>query len=483
MGRFSLVRATAVPAVLLLMAAGCHGPRSESTASKAVVHADGATWFSAAADAYVEGSEATQNFGHDDQLAADDDPVRRSFLRFDVAGLAGPVSRAILRLHTAGENAGSRIGGAIRLVSSTGWSETGMNWRNQPVIDGPTLGVIGPVREGSWYSVDVTAAITGNGRVSFAIVSDSADGAYYDSRESGDDGPRLVVRANDPAASSSASAAPPAPDPARDPIRDPVLVAAGDTASCGSAGAGVTAALLDTVPGTVAALGDQAYPKLGAKTSPRCYDRSWARHKDRTKPTPGNQEYKGKKATAYFDTFGAAAGPPGRGYYSYDLGAWHIVSLNSNCAAVSCAAGSAQERWLRQDLAASQRSCTLAYWHHPLFTSGRNQKPETAVRPLWQALLDAGAEVVITGHDHRYERFAPQRADGKADPGTGIREFVAGMGGDGHNPSGAIAANSEARDDTTYGVLKLTLHATGYDWQFVPEAGKTYADQGSGACH
>lgn len=484
MDRFSQIRVIA-PAALLVMAAGmtgCSGPRSESAASRAVVSADGAMSFSAAADAYVEGTEATQNFGRADQLAADDSPVRRSYLRFDLAGLTGPVSQAVLRLHTAGANAGSPSGGSIRLVKESGWSETTMNWRNQPVIDGPTLGTIGPVKERSWYSVDVTAAITGNGRVTFALVSDSGDGAYYDSRETGRHGPRLVVRANDPAASAGALASQ-APNPARDPIPDPVLVAAGDAASCGSDGAGVTAALLDTIPGTIAGLGDLAYPKLGARVSTRCYDRSWARHQDRTRPAPGDQEYKAKKAKAYFDTFGAAAGPPGRGYYSYDLGTWHVVSLNSNCAVVSCAAGSAQERWLRQDLAANQRSCTLAYWHHPLFTSGRNQKPATAVRPLWQALVDAGADVVLTGNDRRYERFAPQLADGDADPARGIREFVAGMGGDGHHKSGPPAANSEARNDDTYGVLKLTLRATGYDWQFVPAPGKTYADQGQGSCH
>ena len=260
-----------------------------------------------------------------------------------------------------------------------------------------------------------------------------------------------------------------------------VLIAAGDIAACGSRGDEETAALLDEIDGTIATLGDHVYPDGTAKEFARCYARSWGRHKDRTRPSPGNHEYKTAGAAGYFGYFGAAAGQSGQGYYSYDLGAWHIVVLNSNCAAVGgCAAGSAQERWLRADLAAHPRDCTLAYWHHPLFSSGQHGN-QTAVRPFWQALYEAGADVVLGGHDHSYERFDPQNPSGAADA-RGIREFVVGTGGASHYGFSTIRPNSVVRNSDTFGVLKLTLHATGYDWEFVPAAGQTFTDRGSGAC-
>jgi hypothetical protein len=263
-----------------------------------------------------------------------------------------------------------------------------------------------------------------------------------------------------------------------------VLVGAGDIADCKDlSGAEATGKLLDQVSGTVMAVGDLAYPD-GSKENFDCYDKTWGRAKGRTRPAPGNHEFHSSGATPYFDYFGAAAGDPKTGYYSYELGKWHIIVLNSECVAVGgCEASSPQEKWLRADLAAHPVACTLAYWHKPLFSSGGAHGNDLTVKPLFQALYDANADVVVNGHDHDYERFAPQDPEGAADSKRGIREFVAGTGGKNHRPFGEPKPNSELRDATAFGVLKLTLKANSYDWQFIPEAGKSFTDSGSGTCH
>lgn len=262
---------------------------------------------------------------------------------------------------------------------------------------------------------------------------------------------------------------------------DPTLVGAGDIAGCDTDGDEATAHLLDRLPGTVFTLGDNAYPN-GTPAEYACYDASWGRHLARTRPAPGNHEYYTPGAVGYYGYFGAAAGDPRRGYYSYDLGEWHIVALNSNCAAIGgCGAGSPQETWLRADLAAHPATCTLAYWHQARFSSGSHGS-DAAFADLWRALYDGGADVILAGHDHDYERFAPQRADGTRDDQRGIRQIVVGTGGRSHYPV-VGTANSEAWNGTTSGVLRLVLHPTSYDWQFVPIVGQAFADHGSARCH
>jgi hypothetical protein len=270
--------------------------------------------------------------------------------------------------------------------------------------------------------------------------------------------------------------------PAKD--QTAILVGAGDIADCKDlAGAEATAKLVEQIPGTVMVPGDLAYPD-GSKENFECYNKTWGRVKSRTRPSPGNHEFHASGATPYFDYFGAAAGDPKSGYYSYEVGSWHIIVLNSECQDVGgCHAGSPEEKWLRADLAAHPTPCTLAYWHKPLFSSGGAHGNDPEIRPLWQDLYEANADVVVNGHDHDYERFAPQTPDGTADSARGIREFVVGTGGKSHRPFGTIKPNSEVRDATAYGVLKLTLKPNGYDWQFIPEAEKTFTDSGSGTCH
>src|SRR5690606_23092006 len=269
---------------------------------------------------------------------------------------------------------------------------------------------------------------------------------------------------------------PSTPAPSGTPI---VVVAAGDIVRCDRNGHELTAALLDDIPGTVIALGDNAYDTGALEDYDTCYSSSWGRHLARTRPTPGEREYATPDAAGYFAYFGGRAGPPDRGYYSYDLGAWHIIVLNSN---LKTSATSPQVRWLRDDLQSNTRRCILAYWHHPRFYSSGSSGVRESLRPVWDALYEAGAAVVLNAHNRNYERFAPQAPDGAPDPARGIRQFIVGTGGASKASFGTVAPNSEVRDNSTYGVLKLTLEPTGYRWEFIPVAGGSFTDSGQGVC-
>lgn len=275
------------------------------------------------------------------------------------------------------------------------------------------------------------------------------------------------------------------PDASPTAISGPaVLVGAGDVSECDDPYDEATADLLDAVEGIVFMLGDAVYGDATLQNFEECYDPSWGRHKARTLPSVGNHEYDTADAAGYFAYFGAAAGDMGKGYYSYDLGDWHIVVLNSNCGDVDgggCDQDSEQYAWLQQDLAANPTTCTLAYFHHPLFRSNGNMSNQ--VRPFWQALYAAGADVVLSGHDHNYARFAPVDTVGNPDPDNGIRQFIVGTGGTSLAGVDPNTANLQAWDDDTWGVLKLTLNAASYDWEFLPIAGQTYTDSGTATCH
>jgi hypothetical protein len=296
-----------------------------------------------------------------------------------------------------------------------------------------------------------------------------------------------------PGAAAPGAAAPGAAPPgaaggapsAQDPARPAVLIGAGDIAGCDSDADSRTAELLQRSPGTVFTLGDNAYPNGSERNFARCYEPTWGRVKARTRPVVGNHEYHTDDARGYFNYFGAAAGPRDKGYYSYDLGSWHVVVLNTNCDVVpgGCAAGSPQDRWLRADLAASGARCTVAMGHHPLFTSAATHRPTSQIRPLVRALHDAGVELLLAGHNHTYERFAPQDPRGRADPARGIRQFVVGTGGAGLYPFGKPAANSEVRNNDTFGVLRLTLRSGSYRWDFLPTSGRRLTETGTGTCH
>jgi PKD repeat protein len=446
--------------------------------------------FNAEADSYVRSSSPTQNYGTKKELRVRGGSTTiRSYLRFTVTGLSGPPVTAKVRLTVV---EGSVNGGTVYPVSVTSWTESGsggITWSNAPPVGSPTLASAGAVSTGAVLELDLGGIITDNGTYSVAITSTSSDPVDFSSRE-GNAPPQLVL---------VTQASP-----------DPVISAAGDIACdptmAGYNGGNGTAtdcrqkATSDLLVGAglakVLALGDNQYLCGGYDAFLQSYEPTWGRVKSITRPVPGNHEYYSPYpgsgtatdcapgAAGYYAYFGAAAGDPATGYYSFDVGAWHLVALNSNCAAIGgCGAGSAQEQWLRADLAAHPAACTLAYWHHPRFSSGGEHGSDSSLQALWQALYDANADIVLSGHDHDYERFAPQTPAGGKNIASGIREFVVGTGGVEHRPFGSTVANSEVRNADTFGVLQLTLHTGSYDWEFVPEAGKTFTDAGSGPCH
>jgi calcineurin-like phosphoesterase family protein len=271
----------------------------------------------------------------------------------------------------------------------------------------------------------------------------------------------------------------------------PILAGAGDICSL-NGNCEQTALLLDALfpPGTplsvgrVVTLGDNAYENGSDSDYASYYDPHWGRHKPRTQPAVGNHEYQTPGATGYFDYFGAAAGDPSKGWYAYDLGTWRVYVLNSDCWNVGgCGAGAPQESWLRADLAANPRLCQIAYWHRPRFTSTGEHDDEVQMQAAWQALYDYGADVVLSAHNHFYERLAPKDANGLRNDAHGIRSFIVGTGGRSHAAITSLDPDSEVHNDTTYGVLEVTLKAGGYEWRFIPVAGSTFTDAGSAPCH
>jgi calcineurin-like phosphoesterase family protein len=425
----------------------------------------------------------------------------QALLRFRVPA-AAPITGATLRLWAQGAPT-ARLA-VHRLPTRHPWREGTVTFARLRRQEAPNH-VWNPLARaacgrscpaGRWIAVDVSAAVRRAGTVSFVLTSTGRRTLLVRGRVDRRRAPRLLLHTA------------PAPAPGRLPSaasrRDaflgalvpgaaPLVAAAGDIACVprgdeGCAHAATSELLLRTGPAAVLALGDQAYEDGTLAEYRTVFDPAWGRLREVLHPVPGNHEYHTPEAGGYFDYFngpGAAfgrAGARGSGWYSFDVGSWHVVALNSNCGKVGgCQAGSPQERWLRADLAAHPAACTLAFWHHPRFSSGpHGDAPE--VQPLWQALEDAGADVVLSGHDHDYERFAPQTAAGVADAAHGLRQFVAGTGGRELRPIRRSAPNSEVHDDSSFGVLLLTLAPSGYDWRFVPAVG-AFTEAGSAACH
>ena len=264
--------------------------------------------------------------------------------------------------------------------------------------------------------------------------------------------------------------------------QEATILAAGDIATCGTPGAAATAKLVQSLGNyPILGLGDYAYESGTATEFAQCYDPFWGKFSSRLYPAAGNHEYYTDNARDYFKYFGSAAGDPAKGYYSFDLGAWHLIALNANCDQVGgCQPGSIQEQWLRADLAAHHNACTLAFWHQPRFSSGEHGSA-VEVDAFWRDLYAAHATLVLNGHDHDYERFDPQDPTGKADA-NGIREIIVGTGGASHYQISTTLPNSVVNNTQAFGVLQLQLHPTAYDWKFIPEAGETFHDEGSASC-
>ncbi len=426
------------------------------------------------ADAYVEDDTPTTNYGTATQIDVDASPMRELYLRFDLSSVVGNVQTAKLRLHVADiSNGGSPAGGSVARLADTTWTETGVTWNNRPTAWQPAIATLGAVTQNTWVESDVTAAVATGAPVTIGLRTTNTDGAYYDSREAANK-PQLVVTLG----------------PAVPPVTGPVIAAVGDMV-CPPGGA-VTATTCrqvsvsnlivndPTVTGYLA-VGDLQYDNGELANFQTAYEASYGRVKTITHPVPGNHEYNTPGAPGYYTYFGAAAGDPAKGYYSFDIGTgWHVVALNANCTAVACAAGSTQEQWLRTDLAANTRPCTIAVWHQPRFSSGSHGNDATYA-PFWAALQQYGVEIVLNGHDHDYERFAPQLPTAAADL-NGIREFIVGTGGKSMDTFGATVATNSVVRLSTFGVLELTLGTNAYSWRFVHESGSVL-DSGTGTCH
>ncbi|MFM8304200.1 MAG: DNRLRE domain-containing protein [Actinomycetota bacterium] len=453
------------------------------------------TTLTPAADVSVNQSAPKTKYGRSAQLAVGASPVTQGFWRFDLRSIPSGVTTATLRLHVDDVVAGaSPSGGTLASSSNTGWNEANTVWGNRPTIDGATIATLGAVTRNAWTEVDVTdfvAARTGS-LVTFALTSTDTDAAIYDSRETGATAAQLLVTAavtTSTSTTASTSTTSTSTTTTTAPPSDITIAAVGDMAC--APGSSVTSTqcrqgaisdqlLADPSVTWLLALGDLQYENGELTGFQQSYDPSYGRMKAKTKPVPGNHEYNTAGATGYYGYFGSIAGDPTKGYYSFDVGSkWHIVALNSNCSAVACSAGSTQEQWLRADLAASTRPCTIAYWHHPRFSSGLHGN-NAGTAPFWDALAQDGAEIVLGGHDHDYEAFAPQTPGAVADA-NGIREFVVGGGGRSLYSFGTVKANSAVRL-VTFGYLKLALGASGYSWQYVAEGGSVL-DSGSGTCH
>ena len=419
----------------------------------------------AVADSYVRADRPGRHFGSARRLVLDSRPVTRAYLRFSLAGIPRPVARATLSVWArTGASAGFRV-----QVAPGRWRERSVNYRRRPKADGQAIRS-GRVRSG-WKNVDVTPLVRRAGSsITLALSTSSAAGLSIASREVRTKAPRLRVIGRPP------------PTP---PAGTVVLAGAGDIADDGQNDS-ETAVLIDSIhPDIVFTLGDNAYESGTAKEFNDWYDPTWGRHRPRTRPAAGNHDYRTPGASGYFDYFGARAGDRSKGYYSYEAGAWHVVVLNTNgegpCATVLCNGGSPQERWLRADLAASHKPCTLAYWHHPRYSIGP-QGTASGTQALWQALYADGVELVLAGNDHNYQRWKPMNAAGGVDTARGIRSFVVGTGGGTADRLGSHPNVETARTGTP-GVLKLTLGPGTYRWEFVPIAGRTFRDSGTGSCH
>jgi acid phosphatase type 7 len=463
--RFSSRESSNGPELILTLASATPTAASEATPNAT---AGNTLTFPAAADAHIAQRAPTANHGTSTDLQADGNTnaVQISYIRFSVSGINGSIQNVKLRVFPT---SGTQDGPAAHFADSS-WKETGadgITWTARPTLLSGPIDNKEAMPEGSWVEYDVTAAVTGDGTYTFALVADSQDEVTFSSRE-GKEPPQLIV-------TTGLTAPTPTPRPvSQGSPGDVILVGAGDIATCDREEDELTAQLLDSLPGTVFTLGDNAYVNGSYSEYINCYEPTWGRHKSRTKPVPGNHEYNTSGAAGYFQYFNNVPS-----YYAYNLGSWRIYALNSE---IDSSLSSPQVIWLVEDLAANPSQCALAYWHTPRWSSGAKNGSQPTLQSIWEILYDAGAELVINGHEHNYERFAEMDGSG-AEVSQGLREIVVGTGGAGLYEFGTPLDASQIRDNSTFGVLKLTLHSTGYDWEFVPVPNSTFTDSGSSNCH
>jgi hypothetical protein len=442
-----------------------------------------------AADAHVQADFPTTNYGSATALRIDGSPVANGYLRFAVSGTVGTVSKATLRLF-ARTTASTPVDAYS--VADTSWTESAITYSNAPPI-GAKIASSGAQTSGQWASIDVTSVVKGNGTYSFALKTTSSTSRSFDSKE-GTNKPELVVETGTTA-----------PPPTTPPSGDPVVVTGGDIGCAPddvnyNGGNGTTsychmkdtAGLVGQInPTAVLMVGDGQY-NSGSLTNYRAsYDPTWGVYKSKTKPTVGNHDYGTSGASGYYTYFGTPASPQQSGctsnclgYYSFDVGAWHIVNINSECSRLNggagCAVGSPQETWLKNDLATKSKPCTIVFDHRPRWSS--NSFASADIAPLVADMYAARVDLLLSGHSHSYERFGPQNPSGGADV-NGVRQFVVGTGGAFFTGFSTIVANSQVHKSNIFGVMKLTLHSSSYDWSFVADPSTPYSDSGTGSCH
>lgn len=493
---------SATPTSTTTSTATASGPTSTTTPTDPQV----TNRYNVGADSYVRADQPDAGYGSAYTLfTAASDPEMRIYLRFIVTGLTGPVTSASLRLYSyssSSEGIDVHSGGSD-------WTEAGLTWNNAPSY-GTVVGSVKPISLDTTAVADVTPAVTGNGTYTFVLTTSRAKANKLASRESTANAPQLVVTSGAPSTATPTATDPtspssPATSTTSTTAQDPTLVAAGDIACPPDKTVTVTSCqqkatsdlAISLHPDLVLPLGDDQY-ELGASDEfTGGYAPTWGRMDAIARPIPGNHEYGyiGSSVTptggaGYFAYFGARSHPlqPDcttfcTSWYSYDVGSWHLIALDSQCAVVhGCNPGNPEYQWLLNDLNTHANMCTLAYWHIPIFSSSQDHQPD--MTSIFQLLYNKGADVVLNGHAHFYERFAPQDAAGNPDPAKGVREILVGTGGRNFfSIRPTPAANSEARIANTFGVLQMTLHPTSYDWRFVPVPGSTATDQGSSSCH
>ena len=456
------------------------------------------TTITASEDTYTSLGTAGTTHGSSGSLTVNGPPgERRAYVKFTVTGIPADSTgvTAVLRLWVSQSSSATFTAWA---VPST-WTESTLTWNNQPAL-GASVASVTTVTAGQYRELNVSSHVTGNGTFALALTGSSTSQARFTSTEStAGPPPELAVTWTPPDTP---------PPPGGD---DPVVAAAGDiacappaTRTSSSCHHRATSDLL--VAGNydaVLGLGDTQYECGQASAFQSVYDPTWGRVKAKTRPAVGDNDYESGTcstpgASGYFGYFAAGGPVPGagspdqptcasacRGYYSYDLGTWHVVVLNTNCnepGVGGCISSSPQGRWLAADLAAHRNQCILGYWHAPRWKEGGGTSGASSY--FVSALYNAGAEVILTGHNHFYARFAPQNPSGALDTVNGIRQFIVGTGGKSlHSLSSNPDPQVQISQRTTYGVLELTLHSSSYSWRFVPEAGRTFTDVGTQNCH
>ena len=427
---------------------------------------------SAQGDATIDSAQPDTPLGDEEgiELELGEDGEQRALVRFEVAGIPEGrlVSRVLLRLVQVDA---SSWGGVLNAAEGE-WNQEDVTWATAPELGDPLAPL--PANEEGPIEIDITGVVAADGVYDFYLTTEADDDLEYASLEGGE-GAELVITVA------------PADQTGVGITRGTVLAGAGDIAGCDSEGDEITATLLDEVAEgaqeiVVFTVGDNAYESGTATDFTNCYDPSWGRHKEITRPAVGSREYRTEGALPHFEYFGEAAGTPGEGWYSYDLGDWHIIVLNSTCDHVGgCHPESPQGEWLEEDLATNPSACTLAYWHHPVYSSTeRGGSAEMA--PVFERLFDAGVDVVLNGDNHFYERFEPMDGDGELDD-QGIRQFVVGTGGHSLAGFGPPVTNSVVRYREAFGILVLSLFEDGYRWEFLSEPGVLFSDRGADLCH